>query len=528
MTGAVRRQSVWRDVVASTVFLLIALSASSVWAQSVASATIHGSVKDNTGGALPGVTVTLTSAALQVKEMVNTTGAEGDYRFVDLPAGTYRVQFELPGFRSFVRDEFRLTVGFVARVDAVMEVGGLEESITVSGQSPVVDATSTSASVAFTREMLDAVPIGRDVQNIVAMTPGVTQATPDVGGSTMAQRQNIASYGVTGQPKIQIEGMTTSMGADQNSAIYFMTDTLEEVQIKTSGNDAEVSVPGISMVAVLKSGGNTFHGAYTAALQSPKLQSGNVDAALRAQGLSATSQLKSFYDLSADLGGRIVRDRLWFYIGHSRQKKTENQLGFAAGPGPDGRYLTGDETLADRETRLDQYTGKLSYQLSKSNRLVYAYQRGTKQEPQNGSGRFVPLEATRDYVNPGWIQKGELQSSPDRADVGQHRRGDDWVLNRLRRVAVLRSSRRPKPRRSRDRPGDGIPPASPKQDARSVSVRRERQLLPESTVPWAARVQNRCDGVLGSQFRRLSEQRRRKLHPAKRSDRRHIRHTRPD
>lgn len=412
MTSALIRQA-WCYCVLSAIFIgLAAAGAAPAHAQSVSSGTIHGTVRDNTGGAVPGVTVVLAGAALQVQQLVYTSGAEGEYRFGDLPAGRYRVRFELPGFKPFVRDDLRLTVGFVARVDAVMEVGGIEESVTVSGQSPVVDMTSTSASVAFTREILDAVPIGRDVQNIIAMTPGVTQERPDVGGSTMAQRQDISSYGVEAQPKIQIEGITTSLGADTNSAIYFMTDTLEEVQIKTSGNDAEVSVPGISMVGVLKSGGNDFHGAYAAAIQSPKVQSANIDDALRAQGLSATSQLKRFFDVSADLGGRILRDKLWFYVAHSRQKKIENQLGFAAGLGPDGRYLTGDEPLADRETRLDQYTAKLSYQLSKGNRLVYAYQRGTKREPQNGSGRFVPLESTRDYVNPGWVQKAELQSSP--------------------------------------------------------------------------------------------------------------------
>ncbi|MBI1876038.1 MAG: TonB-dependent receptor [Acidobacteria bacterium] len=380
-------------------------------AQSTSSSTIHGTIKDDTGGALPGVTVTVKSPSLQVGQMVGISDADGNYRFVDLPAGVYRATFELTGFSSLIREDLRLTVGFVARVDVAMKLGAIEEAVTVSGQSPVVDVTSTSASVAFTRETLESLPRGRDVQNILAMAPGVTQATPDVGGSTMAQRQAISSYGTVGQPKIQVEGMTTSMGADTNSAIYFMTDTLEEVQIKTSGNDAEVSVPGISMVGVLKSGGNNFHGSYTGAFQPPKLQSSNVDNSLRAQGLSATSQLKSLYDVSADLGGRIVRDTLWFYVAHSRQKKTENQLGFAAGPGPDGRYLTGDDPLADRDTSLEQYTAKLSYQISKSNRFVYAYQRGTKKEPQNGSGRFVPLESTRDYVNPTWIQKGELQSS---------------------------------------------------------------------------------------------------------------------
>ena len=132
----------------------------------------------------------------------------------------------------------------------------MEESVTVSGQSPVVDVSTTTASVAFTKEVLDSIPRGRDLQNVFTMAPGVTQAVADVGGSTMAQRQNLSSYGVLSQPKLQVEGMNITMGADQNTAIYFNDSTLEEVQIRTSGNDAEVSVPGISMVAIMKSGGN--------------------------------------------------------------------------------------------------------------------------------------------------------------------------------------------------------------------------------------------------------------------------------
>src|SRR5436853_583637 len=167
----------------------------------------------------------------------------------------------------------------------------------VSGQSPVVDVTNTAASVAFTKEVLDSIPRGRDLQNIFAMAPGVTQAVADVGGSTMAQRQNLSSYGVLSQPKLQVEGMNITMGADQNTAIYFNDSTLDEVQIKSSGNDAEVSVPGISMVAIMKSGGNTFHGTYQVSTESPKFQSDNLNAALQAQGLTATSPLKTFYDV---------------------------------------------------------------------------------------------------------------------------------------------------------------------------------------------------------------------------------------
>src|SRR5689334_14686485 len=262
-----------RWFVLGIVVLIASAGVRTAGAQSVSSGTIEGTVRDQSNSALPGVTLTVTSPQLQVRQLVQVSDAAGNYKFVDLPAGTYRLKAELQGFSTSVRDELRLTVGFNARVDLTLTIGALEESVTVSGQSPVVDLTSTAASVAFTKDVLDSIPRGRDLQNVFAMAPGVTQAVTDVGGSTMAQRQNLSSYGVLSQPKQQVEGMNITMGADQNTAIYFNDSTLEEVQVKTSGNDAEVSVPGISMVAVMKSGGNTFHGAYQGSSESSKLQS---------------------------------------------------------------------------------------------------------------------------------------------------------------------------------------------------------------------------------------------------------------
>jgi hypothetical protein len=399
----------WRIVGAALCFLLAVVT--NAVGQSVSSGAIQGTIRDQSGGVLPGVTATLTSPALQVRELVQVTDAEGQYRFVDLPAGTYLLKFELVGFSTLIREDLRLTVGFTARVDESLKVGAMEESVTVSGQSPVVDITSTSASVAFTKEVLENVPRGRDLQNVLAMAPGVTQERMDVGGSTLAQRQDTSSYGMEAQPKLQYEGMNLAMGADQNTPIYFIDNSLEEVQVRTSGNDAEVSTPGVSMVAIMKSGGNTFHGAYRGSWQPGGLVGDNLNASLRAQNINAPPKLKKFYDVAADLGGRIVRDKLWFYGGYAKQTKSEGTLGFAADAGPDGRYLTGDEPQAFFESSLYQYSLKLSYQMSQNNRLVYAWQRGVKAQPQNGGGRLRPLEATRDYKNPTAIQKAEWQST---------------------------------------------------------------------------------------------------------------------
>src|SRR5688572_13914572 len=399
----------WRSVVAvAGLFLLLTGNAV---AQSVSSGTIHGTIRDQSGGVLPGVTATLSSPALQVPQVVQVTDSEGQYRFVDLPAGTYLLKFELTGFSTLIREDLRLTVGFIARVDENMKVGAMEESVTVSGQSPVVDITNTSASVAFTKEVLETVPRGRDLQNVLAMAPGVTQETLDVGGSTLAQRQDTSSYGMAAQPKLQYEGMNIAMGADQNTPIYFIDNSLEEVQVRTSGNDAEVSTPGVSMIAIMKSGSNSFHGSYRASWQPDSLQANNLNATLRAQRINEPPQLKKFYDVAADLGGRIIRDKLWFYGGYAKQTKSEGTLGFAADPGPDGRYLTGDESQAFFESSLYQYSLKMSYQMTRNNRFVYAWQRGVKAQPQNGGGRLRPLEATRDYKNPTAIQKAEWQST---------------------------------------------------------------------------------------------------------------------
>ena len=200
---------------------------------------------------------------------------DGTYRFGDLPTGVYKVTFELAGFKTFVRDELRLPIGFVARVDVGMEIGGIEESVTVSGAAPVVDLTSTTTSVNLTRDTLETIPAGRGYQHLFAMTPGVTTGgAPDVGDSSLASRNPIQAYGVASTAKMDVEGMNISVG--ESSGVYFQTYSFEEIQIKTSGNDAEVSTPGISMVSVLKSGSNQFHGSYIVAFQGRNFESSNL------------------------------------------------------------------------------------------------------------------------------------------------------------------------------------------------------------------------------------------------------------
>ena len=228
-----------------------------VAAQGGRTSVIHGVVTDDSDAAMPGVTVNLTSPALQVPLLSAVTGTDGTYRFGELPAGTFRVSFELAGFSNFVREDVRLTIGFTARIDAKMAIGTLTESVTVSGQSPVVDLTATGTAATFTNETLNEIPRGRDLWAVVEMAPGVSRAgAPDVGGSRMASRPAMETYGVEAQPKLEVEGINISTGGDANSAVYLNYFGFDEIQFKTSGTDAEVGTPGMQMIAVLRSGSN--------------------------------------------------------------------------------------------------------------------------------------------------------------------------------------------------------------------------------------------------------------------------------
>ena len=202
---------------AATAAILMMMMTSIVSAQSALS-TIQGTVKDESGAPVPGVTITVTSPALQVPQTTAVSEADGNYRIGELPAGTYKVTFELPGFKTVVLNEFRLGIGFVARADATMAVGQLEETVTVTGASPVVDLTTTTTSVNLTRDTLDAVPIGQGLQQLFAMTPGVTTDRVDVGDSAMGFRASTTNYGSNSNSKIQIDGVDISDGS--STGIY--------------------------------------------------------------------------------------------------------------------------------------------------------------------------------------------------------------------------------------------------------------------------------------------------------------------
>ena len=320
--------------IAVVVLLQFGLASERAWAQAGTLGNIMGKAADETGGVLPGVTVTATSPALQVASVSGVTDAEGNYRLRDLPApGLYRVVFELPGFQTIAFDGVSLTTGFTARIDAAMKVSTVSETIEVSGQSPVVDTVSVAGVSSITLERLESIPLGSGIQNLLPLAAGVSLAgVPDVGDSQMASRQRTVTYGVPLTPTLEFEGINSTTARQGNTALYLNDYQVEEASFKTTGNNADVAVGGVLQQLVMKSGGNTFHGSGQGAYENKSWQGNNVTTALRQQGFTITNPINYYWDWNADFGGYIVKNKVWFYGGASSQKISQYRDRLRGGP----------------------------------------------------------------------------------------------------------------------------------------------------------------------------------------------------
>jgi hypothetical protein len=416
----------WRSSGAVVLVVMAIVLAAGAASAQVGTATIEGRVADETGATLPGVTVTISSPALQVRQMVDLTETNGQYRFTDVPIGVYRVEYMLQGFSQVVREGVRLNAGFVARLDIELKVGSLQETVTVSGLSPVVDTATTAGITNFTKEMLETAPNTKSMWQVLAMTPGVRPAgTPDVGGSELGNQQGYKNYGTTGQVTPQLEGLNTRQ-AETTAGFFYDYAALEEAQVKAVGNDAEVALPGTNWVAIVKSGGNDFHGAYSAAGQHKTFQSNNLDDALRSQGITTGTGQRHFWDLAGDLGGRLVRDKLWFYTAFRDQRKVSDLVGYSRTAGPDGEFGTTDDEPGYSIMGLTNQTIKVSYQPAQAWKAIGFYQRNLKREPERDGNRFTPMESTLDYNFPTRAAKGEIQAVPSGRLLANFLFGRQW------------------------------------------------------------------------------------------------------
>ena len=405
-----------------SVLILVAFAAFPrvAMAQTTTLGAIEGTITDETESALPGVTVTLTSPVLQVPQLNTVSDGEGRYRFPDLRVGLYRLQAELQGFQSFVRLNIDVSVGFVARIDVVVKVGSLEETVTVSGASPVVDLRTTRGGQTInTRLITKAVPMVGHQVDLVRLTPGLS-------GGVGTRAGNPAQMGLTGNMSVSAYGQAgvTAMVEDfqmhSNNQPPLLIGT-EQMDVRSFGNTAEVQNPGAALNYVFSSGGNRFTGAFATLFMNDAFQSSNIDnPVLRAQGFNVPEALRNYVDAQGNLGGRIIRDKLWFF-GTARKRGSNRSVGgFVANAGPDGQYLTGDEPPFYPDAEQWGTVLKLSYQTTPKYQIVALWWRDrTADNGSCTSGYFggascrtIPYEASTIYNLRDLVWNGEFRGTP--------------------------------------------------------------------------------------------------------------------
>jgi hypothetical protein len=293
-------------------------------------AGISGQVKDATGGVLPGVTVEASSPALIEKTRVATTDGAGEFKIVSLPSGTYTVSFSLTGFSGVRREGIVLTTGFTATVDAELRVGAVEETITVSGDSPLVDVQNVKRQVVMTREMVDTLPTGKTAVEMATLIPGVQlmngtgsgAAATGMGGSLgMDQFATLAAHGSRpADTRLEVNGVNINIFGQRQDSTYanFQDGNVQEYSFEISAHSAESETGGVRVTIVPKDGGNRYSGQFFANYADENFQSTNMTPELSATGLRDPDRTVSLWTVNPSLGGPVVRDRLWFYGGYSR------------------------------------------------------------------------------------------------------------------------------------------------------------------------------------------------------------------
>jgi hypothetical protein len=285
---------------------------------SVASAQsgFAGIVKDTTGAILPGVTVEASSPALIEGRRSAVTDERGQYKIVDLRPGTYTVTFTLSGFSTLKRDAIELVANFTAPLNVELEVGGVAETVTVTGETPLVDTQSATNQQVLPLALVDTVPMGgRNIQSIGAVLTGITQSRPDVGGAQGMQQTYMATHGTDPRDNsIQVDGMSLN-GIEGDGAIqqYFNPLMFSEMSYQTAATSAETSGGGVRLNMIPKDGGNSFKSDLFFSTTNSSFQANSLTPELVKRGLRSADSMDSMHDVNAAVGGPIKANRLWFF-----------------------------------------------------------------------------------------------------------------------------------------------------------------------------------------------------------------------
>ena len=296
---------------AGLLFALVCLlsAPSAVYAQSA----FAGVVRDISGAVLPNVTVEASSPALIEQSRIVLTNGAGLYNIIDLRPGTYSLTFSTPGFQTYKREGLELPSDFTATIDVTLNVGALEESVTVAGSSPVVDVQNNVRQQVLPRDVLDAVPNAHTIQSVGQLIPGISLTAPDVGGSQAMQQTYFSVHGSgAAGTSVLMDGMIIN-GLQLDGAVqsYLNDAGSQEMVYQTGGGSGDSPTGGVRMNLIPKEGGNTFSGSLFVGVEN--WQSDNFTSALKSAGVTSVDKIGTYHDVDLTEGGPIKRNALWFF-----------------------------------------------------------------------------------------------------------------------------------------------------------------------------------------------------------------------
>ena len=336
-------------------------------------AGITGTVIDETGAALPGTTVEARSPALIESVRTVFTNGAGNYRFISLPAGTYSVTFTLPGFRQFVREDVVLTGAFVAPVDVALEVGGVQETVTVTGVSPLVDVVSVRQQTVLTSERIQALPGSASVMTAMQYVPGVAGNWNSASLGAVIH----GSDGPDSQP--HVDGIKSGMQLGSRNSyvggIGLITDemSVQELVFDVSSQSAEYASSGVRSNLIPKSGGNDFSGGVFAEGANENFVWDNQSRDLKDLGFRFAPNAYR-WNVNPSLGGPIVSNRLWFFTSFTESRSKSYILDTFWDPNePSTPEGVGDDLRAFNSIDNGQQQFRLTWQINDSNKLSGSY-----------------------------------------------------------------------------------------------------------------------------------------------------------
>jgi len=381
-------------------FVGVVLVSSAAYAQSA----IVGVVKDTSGAAMPGVTVEAASEVLIEKVKSAITDSNGSYRIGDLRPGTYTVNFTLTGFKTFRRDGLELPSEFTATLNAELGVGALEETITVTGASPVVDVTTAAKVSVLDREAIDLIPTGRTIQGMAQLVVGVNLSLPDTGGARAMQQTYMSTHGMsTSNTTVLVDGMMVN-GLQGDGAIqsYFNDAMNSEVSYQTSGIGAETSSGGVRLNMIPREGGNRWNGDFKLSSRPGTWQSDNLTDRHQALGLTAGNAIDRIIDYTLSIGGPIKKDKLWIFSS-ARYYSVNNFIANTF-------FDDGSQGIDDQFIKSG--TARLTWQVSPRNKISGYFDEVDKYRGHDMQANYDPETASTVWNSPAYHTTAVKWSSP--------------------------------------------------------------------------------------------------------------------